>query len=97
MVEVGKSNQVQIGPLAELGQRSLTASQVNWQIDPPGTTFRSLVQIRYNSCAWPAQVTRLDERRIEVEFDEPQNGVAPGQAVVCYDDQTVMGGGWIDS
>jgi len=29
-------------------------------------------------------------------FDEPQNGVAPGQAVVCYDNDQVLGGGWID-
>ena len=31
-----------------------------------------------------------------VQFDEPQNGVAPGQAVVCYDGDQVLGGGWID-
>jgi tRNA-specific 2-thiouridylase len=31
-----------------------------------------------------------------VTFDQPQNAVAPGQAVVMYDGETVVGGGWID-
>jgi tRNA-specific 2-thiouridylase len=35
--------------------------------------------------------------RLKVEFETPQNGVAPGQAVVCYDGDRVLGGGWIDS
>jgi len=35
------------------------------------------------------------EQRLTVEFSEPQHGVAPGQAVVCYDDNRVLGGGWI--
>jgi len=35
--------------------------------------------------------------RFEVEFDEPQAAVAPGQAVVLYDGDRVLGGGWIES
>ncbi|HEY2147106.1 MAG TPA: aminomethyltransferase beta-barrel domain-containing protein, partial [Pirellulales bacterium] len=34
--------------------------------------------------------------RIHVTFDEPQFGVAPGQAVVCYNGDQVLGGGWIE-
>ena len=60
------------------------------------TTFSCLAQIRYNSSAKPATATVLPEDRLEVVFDDPQNGVAPGQAVVCYDDDQVLGGGWID-
>jgi tRNA-specific 2-thiouridylase len=37
----------------------------------------------------------VDEDRLAVRFDEPQYGVAPGQAVVFYDDDRVLGGGWI--
>ena len=34
--------------------------------------------------------------RLSVRFDEPRYGVAPGQAVVCYDGDRVLGGGWIE-
>ena len=87
---------VTIGPLAELGRQELTASQTNWLTEPPPGEFDCLVQIRYNSEAWPAKVRALPQNRLAVRFLEPQNGVAPGQAVVCYDDQQVLGGGWID-
>ena len=38
----------------------------------------------------------LDDARATVRFDDPQTAVAPGQAVVFYEGQTVLGGGWID-
>jgi len=38
----------------------------------------------------------LDNARFVVQFHEPCYGVAPGQAAVCYDDQRVLGGGWIE-
>lgn len=37
----------------------------------------------------------IDEDRVRVFFNEPQFGVAPGQAVVLYDNDRVLGGGWI--
>ena len=60
---------------------------------------RCFAQIRYNARAQPATMTLLPERRLHVEFDEPQFAVTPGQAVVCYDaadNQRVLGGGWIE-
>jgi tRNA-specific 2-thiouridylase len=38
----------------------------------------------------------LPGNRLRVTFDEPRYGVAPGQAVVCYDGDRVLGGGWIE-
>ena len=90
------SCRVVIGTKSELGRSSLTASDTNWLTDPPGETFSCLAQIRYNSQAHPAVATLLDNHRISIEFEQPQNGVAPGQAVVCYDGDRVLGGGWID-
>ena len=37
-----------------------------------------------------------DDQRAELEFDEPQSAITPGQAVVFYDGDVVVGGGWID-
>jgi tRNA-specific 2-thiouridylase len=87
---------VVIGRLAELGQDELTASETNWLAEPPTGKFKCLAQIRYNSSAHSATAEVLPHSRLRIEFDEPQNGVAPGQAVVCYDGDQVLGGGWID-
>ena len=89
-------NEVVIGPLSDLGRSDLMASDTNWLVDPPTGPFRCLAQIRYNSSAWPAVAEVVAAGKLSVKFDEPQNGVAPGQAVVCYDDDRVLGGGWID-
>jgi tRNA-specific 2-thiouridylase len=43
----------------------------------------------------PARVTPLAVGRIQVQFERPQRAISPGQAVVLYDDLTVLGGGQI--
>ncbi len=95
-IEPGEKRVV-IGRLAELGRHELTASDTNWLFKPPAGKFKCAAQIRYNSRAHAATAEVLPESRLHIEFDEPQNGVAPGQAVVCYDGDQVLGGGWIDS
>lgn len=90
------TKRVVIGKIEELGRSDLTASKTNWLVEPPAGTFSCAAQIRYNSSAAPARATVLEGGRLSVTFDEPQNGVAPGQAVVCYDGEQVLGGGWID-
>ena len=91
--------QVVIGPEAELGRSSLTADATNWLVDMPSEPFKCQAQIRYNSTAKRATATLLDDGRLSIEFDAPQKGVAPGQAVVCYGGENqdqVLGGGWIE-
>jgi tRNA-specific 2-thiouridylase len=97
------SRRVVIGDRHELLRHELTAHDCNW-LDLPSEneneSRRCFAQIRYNAPAQPATMTALAERRLHIEFDEPQFAVTPGQAVVCYDTQTnqrVLGGGWIDS
>jgi tRNA-uridine 2-sulfurtransferase len=90
------SYRVIIGRREELARNELTANRANWLIDPPTTTFRGLVQIRYNSEATAALIEPLTNDRFRVSFDEPCYGVAPGQAAVCYDGNRVLGGGWIE-
>ncbi len=91
--------QVVIGPEAELGRKNLTANATNWLVKMPAGHFQCHAQIRYNSTAKPATATRLEGDRLSIEFDVPQKGVAPGQAVVCYggdNNEQVLGGGWIE-
>ncbi len=91
------TRRVVLGDRIELGRRQLTAANCNWLADVPiGEAKSGLAQIRYNAAAAPAEFTRLEGNRLEVCFDHPQFAVAPGQAVVCYDGNRVLGGGWIE-
>jgi tRNA-specific 2-thiouridylase len=53
-------------------------------------------QIRYRHREAAATLRPADGGRVTVFFDEPQAAVAPGQAVVFYQENVVVGGGWID-
>jgi tRNA-specific 2-thiouridylase len=90
------THRVVIGRKEDLARRELTARDTNWLVDPPVGDFRCRVKIRYNSERAPATARVLPEERMQVIFDEPRYGVAPGQAVVCYADDRVLGGGWIE-
>lgn len=54
-------------------------------------------KIRYNHHPQPATLFVTGKDEIKVTFDEPQSAVTPGQAVVLFDNDIVLGGGWIDS
>ena len=91
------SAQVVVGSREALGRTQLTASEVNWISGvPPGDWLRVSAQIRHRHAAAPARVRRTDEGRAELDFDTPQTAITPGQAVVFYDGDEVLGGGWID-
>lgn len=91
-----ESRRVVIGTQDELARSELTGNRANWLIEPPRGPLECAVQIRYNSRAVPAVVTPLEGGRLHVRFAEPCHGVAPGQAVVCYEGDRVLGGGWIE-
>jgi tRNA-uridine 2-sulfurtransferase len=88
--------QVVVGPKASLERTQLTASGVNWITAEPTGGVRACVQIRHRHQPAAATVRSLGDARAEVVFDAPQIAVTPGQAVVFYDGDVVVGGGWID-
>jgi tRNA-specific 2-thiouridylase len=90
------SRQVVIGTKEELGRVELTARDSNWLTDPPTELLECAVQIRYRSRPVPATIEMLADGRFRVRFHEPCDGVAPGQAAVCYQGDRVLGGGWIE-
>jgi len=87
---------VVVGPKTSLEQTRLTASGVNWVAPEPSGAMRVNAQIRHHHQAAPASVRAVGDARAEVVFDDPQLAIAPGQAVVFYDGEAVVGGGWID-
>jgi tRNA-uridine 2-sulfurtransferase len=89
--------EVVVGPRDALGRATLTASRVNWVSGhAPEDWIGVQAQIRYKHTAAAARVRALDVERVEVEFDAPQAAITPGQAVVFYNGDVCLGGGWID-
>jgi len=87
---------VTVGPREALERTALTASRMNWISTPPAAGQRVAAQIRHRHPEAQARAWPLDDARARLEFDVPQAAVAPGQAVVLYDGDEVLGGGWID-
>ena len=91
------TNQVTLGPEVAIFSHQLTARDVNWiSGDLPTAPFRASAKIRYNAAASPAEITALPDRRLLVRFEEKQRAITPGQSVVLYDGNSVIGGGVIE-
>lgn len=90
-----ETRRVVIGTKEELGRRSLEANRLNWLLPNLEFPLRATAQIRYQHTPGACTVHLIGEDRIRVDFDEPQYGVAPGQALVAYNGNHVLGGGWI--
>jgi tRNA-specific 2-thiouridylase len=88
--------QVVVGPRASLERTTLTAAGVNWILDEPAAPLRVEAQIRHRHQPATATVRSLPGARADVIFDDPQIAVTPGQAVVFYTGDLVVGGGWIE-
>ena len=91
------SRNVTVGPRSSLERDRLIASGVNWiAVDAPTRWMTASAQIRHRHSPAAGRVRALDAGRAEFIFDTPQSAVTPGQAVVFYDGDVVVGGGWID-
>jgi len=87
------SGRVTVGPPEALEAAGLEADQLNL-LAPLSGTVRVHARIRHRS-APVAATARIDGERLTVTFHAPQRAVAPGQSVVLYDGDTVLGGGVI--
>lgn len=91
-----ESRRVVLGTKQDLACVGLEADRLNWLVDDLPRQFSCLAQIRYQHQPAACEVTvHAEGQRLLVRFHEPQYGVAPGQAVVLYAEDRVLGGGWI--
>lgn len=90
-----ESNRIVLGPEEELYSQQLTARQVNWISGrPPQESVRVTARIRYRSKETETDLS-LRNDSVDVHFAEPQKAIAPGQAIVFYNDDEVLGGATI--
>lgn len=93
-----ESQTVVVGPRAALERTTLTASSVSWVAgEPPDTRVAVTAQIRHRHQAAAASLRTAAPDRLTLQFETPQIAITPGQAVVIYQEDHVLGGGWIDS
>jgi tRNA-specific 2-thiouridylase len=87
---------VVIGPREELLGRGVVARGVNWLVDPPAIGAHVEIQVRHRAKAARAEIVRLGGDEIELALDEPVSAITPGQSLVIYDGEQVLGGGFIE-
>ena len=93
------NNTVMLGEKEALFKGSLVARQINILSArlKNAVNLKCTSKIRYNNPPQPASVTMTGADEFVVTFDEPQSAITPGQAVVLYDGDVVLGGGWIET
>lgn len=87
---------VVIGTREELLGRGVVARELNWLVEPRGIGARVAVRVRHRAPLVPAEIIRLDGEEIEFALDAPVAAIAPGQSLVFYDEDAVLGGGVIE-
>jgi tRNA-specific 2-thiouridylase len=88
---------VVIGTRDELLGRGLVAREVNWLADTPALGSAVHVRVRHRAPLAAGEIIRIDAGEVEIALDDPVTAIAPGQSVVFYDGDAVLGGGVIDA
>jgi len=87
-----------IGRREELLGRGVIARGVNWLVAPaPVVGDRVGVRVRHRAPIAPAEIVRVEGDEVELALDEAVAAIAPGQSVVVYDGERVLGGGFIEA
>jgi len=91
-----RNNRVVVGEEEALERDEFIADRCNWiPFETPPESIEATVKIRYNHPGTAATVMPFDSARVRVKLHTPQRAITPGQAAVFYQDDLVLGGGWI--
>jgi tRNA-specific 2-thiouridylase len=91
-----ESRAVVIGSRAELLGRGVVAREVNWLVEAPSVGAEVEIQVRHRARAARGSLLRVSSDEIEIALDEPVSAITPGQSLVMYDGERVLGGGVIE-
>lgn len=92
-----KKNAIIVGEERSLFKKEFTARDLNWvSVKPKEKTLETMTQIRYRHKGSKAKIHLMSQRRAEVLFYKPQRAITPGQHVVFYKKDLLLGGGIID-
>jgi len=91
-----ESGRIVLGEDGGLYKNGLIARNVTWSGERPGEGAQIQAKIRYRHDPAPCRLRFTDEGEVEASFETPQRAVTPGQAVVFYAEEKVLGGGWIE-
>lgn len=92
-----ETNRLIVGLKDQLGVRECRVTQINWITSMPESAMRIQARIRYRHAAVSGVLTPVNETVARLRFDRLQYAVTPGQGAVFYQDDAVIGGGWIES
>jgi len=98
VVKINKEeNTLMVGLEKDLYQQELIAENINWVYKKPKLPLRVKAKIRYRHSAAKAKITndQVAPGKIKVEFTKPQRAITPGQSIVFYQKNQVLGGGII--
>ncbi len=91
-----QNNEVVLGTDNELYRNELEASEINWVGELPSQQELHVeAKIRYRQTPAPAIVRLQGEDKATIQFVAPQRAITPGQVIVFYHDNELLGGGWI--
>ena len=91
-----ESGDVTISENESLFEKKLIADQINWANGfIPENNLKVKAKIRYNAIEKEAILNLIDEDHISITFDDPVRAITPGQPVVLYKEDSVLGGGII--
>lgn len=91
-----ETHDVVLGPYEALGVSEVHAVESNWHLSVPvDQDFRCEVKVRYRNESSFATVRVLKDGSLNVKLDKPRYGIAPGQSLVCYWKDRLLGGGRI--
>jgi tRNA-specific 2-thiouridylase len=87
---------VVVGPREALLGRGVVAREINWLVDAPAIGDALQLQVRHRAAPAAATLLRAEGDEIELAMDEPVAAITPGQSLVLYDGERVLGGGVIE-
>ena len=92
------TNTITVGPKEELMKQQLTARQLNLVKYPDLKEERPVIaKVRYKDPGGPGIAWQTGDDEITVAFASPRKAITPGQSVVIYEGEDLLGGGWIQT